>query len=80
METQTKTMTANCQNVNLNGSVMVAESRRFFRRFSLECEFPKFLKVFSISTASNGSLIHQKHDRKTTLHRELYQMEIRTKL
>lgn len=33
----------------------------FPRRFSLEFEFSKLFKVVSISTASNISLIHQKH-------------------
>ena len=37
-------------------------------------------KVFSISTASNILLIRQKHDRRATLHRELYQIETETKL
>ena len=46
--------------------------------FLLNLNFRSFSKFFSISTASNISLIHQKH--RTTLHRELYQRETRTKL
>ena len=54
-----------CLNLHCNGC---REKTLFSNGFLLIFNFQSFSKFFSISTASNISLEHQKHDRRTTLH------------
>ena len=54
---------------------MAAEPKEGFNGFLLILNFQGFSKFFHLHCIKI-SLKHQKHDRRTTPHKELYQMEI----